>query len=120
MKALDLSAGRLPCPTAGHELCRSDQAISAYSLTVTCMVSFGDSKHEPVKSLHRLLDATPSILALSAKCTIHDVSVSLFIFQSVSLSFLLHCLFVRALAKQALLQVLDLALVGATCKCACF
>lgn len=37
------------------------------------MVSFGDSKHEPVKPLHRLLDVTPLKLALSAKCTIHDV-----------------------------------------------
>ena len=43
-------------------------------LTVTCMVSFGDSKHKPVKPLHRLLDVTPSKLALSAKCTIHDVT----------------------------------------------
>ena len=33
MKAVDLSAGRLPCPTAGHQLCRDGQAISAYSLT---------------------------------------------------------------------------------------
>jgi len=41
--------------------------------TVTCMVSFGDSKHEPVKPLHSLLDVTPLKLALSAKCTIHDV-----------------------------------------------
>ena len=37
------------------------------------MVSFGDSKHEPVKPLHRLLDVTPLKFALSAKCTIHDV-----------------------------------------------
>lgn len=37
------------------------------------MVSFGDSKHKPVKPLHRLLDVTPLKLALSAKCTIHDV-----------------------------------------------
>src|SRR5690554_3121962 len=43
-------------------------------LTVTCMVSFGDSKHKPVKPLHRLLCVTPLILALSAKCTIHDVT----------------------------------------------
>lgn len=42
--------------------------------TVTCMVSFGDSKHEPVKPLQRLLDVTPLKLALSAKCTIHDVT----------------------------------------------
>jgi len=37
------------------------------------MVSFGDSKHKPVKPLHRLLVVTPLNLALSAKCTIHDV-----------------------------------------------
>ena|SRR5690554_6903707 len=37
------------------------------------MVSFGDSKHEPVKPLHRLFDVTLLILALYAKCTIHDV-----------------------------------------------
>ena len=40
------------------------------------MVSFGDSKHEPVKPLHRLIDVTHLILALSAKCTIHDVPVA--------------------------------------------
>ena len=38
------------------------------------MVSFGDSKHKPVKPLHRLLYVTPLKLALSAKCTIHDVT----------------------------------------------
>jgi len=38
------------------------------------MVAFGDSKHEPVKPLQSLLDVTPSKLALSAKCTIHDVT----------------------------------------------
>jgi hypothetical protein len=38
------------------------------------MVSFGDSKHEPVKPLQSLLDVTPLKLALSAKCTIHDVA----------------------------------------------
>ena len=37
------------------------------------MVSFGDLKHEPVKTLQSLLDALLSILALPAKCTIHDV-----------------------------------------------
>jgi hypothetical protein len=37
------------------------------------MVSFGDSKHEPVKPLQSLLNVTPLNLALSAKCTIHDV-----------------------------------------------
>lgn len=41
--------------------------------TVTCMVSFGASKHEPVEPLHRLLNVTTLKLALSAKCTIHDV-----------------------------------------------
>jgi len=45
----------------------------AWGITVTCMVSFGDSKHEPVEPLHSLLDVTPLKLALSAKCTIHDV-----------------------------------------------
>ncbi len=38
------------------------------------MVSFGDSKHETVKPLQRILNLTPSKLALSAKCTIHDVT----------------------------------------------
>src|SRR5690554_8069702 len=47
--------------------------------TVTCMVSFGDSKHEPVKPLQSLLDVTLLKLALSAKCTIHDVVFSCFI-----------------------------------------
>jgi len=37
------------------------------------MVSFGDSKHEPIEPLQSLLDVTPLKLALSAKCTIHDV-----------------------------------------------
>jgi hypothetical protein len=37
------------------------------------MVSFGDSKHEPVKPLQSLLNAIPLKLTLSAKCTIHDV-----------------------------------------------
>ena len=37
------------------------------------MVSFGDSKHETIKPLQSLLDVTPLKLALSAKCTIHDV-----------------------------------------------
>jgi len=44
------------------------------------MVSFGDSKHETVKLPHRLLDVTPLKLALSAKCTIHDVVRSYFSF----------------------------------------
>ena len=42
--------------------------------TVTCMVSFGASKHEPVEPLQSLLDVMPLKLALSAKCTIHDVT----------------------------------------------
>jgi hypothetical protein len=42
------------------------------------MVSFGDLKHEPIKPLQSLLDVTPLILTLSAKCTIHDVSGWLF------------------------------------------
>lgn len=37
------------------------------------MVSYGDSKYEPVKPLQSLLNVTPTKLALSAKCTIHDV-----------------------------------------------
>jgi hypothetical protein len=41
------------------------------------MVSFGDSKHEPVELLQSLLDVIPSKLALSAKCTIHDVELNL-------------------------------------------
>jgi hypothetical protein len=48
----------------------------AWGITVTCMVSFGDSKHEPVEPLHSLLDVTPLKLALSAKCTIHDVELN--------------------------------------------
>ena len=36
----------------------------------------GISKHQPVKPLYRLLDVTPSILALSAKCTIHAVELN--------------------------------------------
>jgi len=43
-------------------------------ITVTCMVSFGDSKHETVKPLQSLLGLIPLKLALSAKCTIHDVT----------------------------------------------
>jgi hypothetical protein len=45
------------------------------------MVSFGGSKREPVKLLQCLLNVTPFKLALSAKCTIHDIAVSLFLFQ---------------------------------------
>jgi hypothetical protein len=37
------------------------------------MVSFGDSKHEPVKPIQSLLDVTLSKLVLSAKWTIDDV-----------------------------------------------
>lgn len=44
-----------------------------HEVMVTCMVSFGESKHKPVKPLQSLLDVIPLILALSAKCTIHDV-----------------------------------------------
>ena len=47
-------------------------------------------------------------------------SVSLFIFLIIFFLFLLHCLSVRALAKQALLQFLVCALACANCKCACF
>jgi len=40
------------------------------------MVSFGDSKHKTVKLLHRLIDVMPWNIALSAKCTIHDVELN--------------------------------------------
>ena len=53
------------------------------------MVSFGDSKHEPVKPLQSLLNVTTLKLALSAKCTIHDVRASTSYFnQQVVLSIL--------------------------------
>jgi hypothetical protein len=42
------------------------EAFLALPLMVTCMVSFGNSKHESVKPLHSLLDVTLSKLALSA------------------------------------------------------
>src|SRR5690554_2180673 len=49
------------------------------------MVSFGDSKLEPVEPPQCLLNVTPSNLALSAKCTIHDVrGWCLFIIHSLS------------------------------------
>jgi hypothetical protein len=56
---------------------------------------------------------------LIAKCFIHDVSVSLFIFP-VNFSFIFAASFLSAvrLGRQDLLQVLVLALAGATCKCA--
>jgi hypothetical protein len=47
--------------------------VLKWHITVTCMVSFGDSKHKPVKTPHRLLDVIAFKLALYAKCTIHDV-----------------------------------------------
>jgi len=40
------------------------------------MVSFGDSKHKPVEPLQGLLNVAPLKLALSAKCTIHDVELN--------------------------------------------
>jgi|GEM_PF-1770303 len=80
--------------------------------------TFGILKHEPVKPTQSLLDVMSLKLALSAKCTIHDVSVSLFIFLIIILSFLLHCLSVSALALLALLQFLVCAMAGANCKCA--
>src|SRR5690554_1974154 len=55
----------------------------ALAVTVTCMVSFGDSEHEPVKPLQCLLSVPPLKSALSAKCTIHDVVPSLFLLPSV-------------------------------------
>jgi len=56
---------------------------------------------------------------LTAKCFIYDVSVSLFIFPII-LSFIFAASFLSAvrLGRQALLQVLALALACATCKCA--
>src|SRR5690554_2562190 len=54
-------------------ICSWLYAVRPLPLTFTCMVSFGDSKHEPVKPLQSLLNVTPFKLALSAKCTIHDV-----------------------------------------------
>jgi hypothetical protein len=68
------------------------------------MVSFGVSGHEPVKPLQNLLNVLPLKSALSAKCTIHDVGVSLFSFSWFE--------------GQALLQFLALALACANCKCA--
>jgi len=42
------------------------------------MVSFGDSKHEPIKVQQSLLDVTSLKLAQTAKCTIHaDVQSAL-------------------------------------------
>ncbi|MDI3521590.1 MAG: hypothetical protein PWR04_1578 [Anaerophaga sp.] len=41
-------------------------------------MSFGDSKYKLVKPLYRILDVTPSNVALSAKCAIHDVRESCF------------------------------------------
>jgi hypothetical protein len=43
-------------------------------VTVTCMVSVGDSKHETVKPLQSLLNAQPLKSAQSASCTIHAVT----------------------------------------------
>lgn len=48
------------------------------------MVSFGDSKHKPVKPLQSLLNVMPLKLALSAKCFIYDVGCWFFY---ISLSF---------------------------------
>lgn len=45
------------------------------------MVSFGKSKHKPVKLLHRLLKVTSLKLALSAKCTKHDAVRSVLCFR---------------------------------------
>jgi len=35
----------------------------ALRTTVTCMVAFGDTKHEPVKPLHRLLNVTTLVIS---------------------------------------------------------
>lgn len=52
------------------------------------MVSFGDSKHKPVKPIQSLLGVTPSKLALFAKCTIHDVTNwPLFIISLLAINF---------------------------------
>ena len=78
MKAVDLSAGRLPCPTAGHQLCRDGQAISAYSLTFYGMVSCGITRVFTV-GLHQLfLRATNARKPLKPACTIPCVVQSYF------------------------------------------
>jgi len=56
-----------------YELFLLAPSFLIWQVTVTCMVSFGDSKHKPVKPLQSLFGVTPLKLALSAKCTIHDV-----------------------------------------------
>jgi hypothetical protein len=71
----------------------SNIAVLQLTITFTCMVSFGDSKHETVKPLQSLLEVTPSKLALSAKCTIHDVVFSCFIKIMSFVSFLFWDLF---------------------------
>jgi hypothetical protein len=56
------------------------------------MVSFGDSKHKPGQPIQRLFDVTPSILAQTAKCTIHDVTNwPLFIFNRLAINFAVPC-----------------------------
>ena len=54
-------------------------------ITVTCMLSFDDSKYEPVNPLQSLLNITTLKLALFAKCAIYDKSWLFFqfIIQSV-------------------------------------
>jgi len=62
------------------------------------------------------------MLELPLKPLLHIafVGVSLFISLVIFLSFLLQCLLVRVMAKQALLQFLGSVLACANCKCACF
>ena len=52
--------------------------------------TFGITKHEPIKPLQSLLDVTPLKLALSAKCTIHDVTVWCSLISVISFFNLLH------------------------------
>jgi len=67
------------------------------------MVSFGDLKHEPVEPLQSLLDVTPLKLALSAKCTIHDVTAWGSIIYIIFLSICYYFSVFRALGQTHLL-----------------
>ena len=80
--------------------------------------TFGISKRFPVKLQPPLIRADTLDKPLTAKCFIHVVSRSVFIFSVIFLSI---CYFVsvcRALALVALLQFLVLAFASANCKCA--
>ncbi len=80
--------------------------------------TFGITKRLPIKLQLFLIRAETLDKPLTAKCFIHVVSRSVFIFSVIFLSI---CYFVsvcRALALVALLQFLDLALGCVNCKCA--